>query len=79
MPVVCAKRCPNVSDFGRLCLQFATALTKCKVINNAWPKRAGLYRYFYDKSTDSNLSVLFAFFSLADKIKSALLMQKQAF
>jgi hypothetical protein len=23
-------RCPNICDFGRLCLQFATAITKCK-------------------------------------------------
>ena len=33
---------------------------------------------FYE-STDTNLSVLFAFFKVANKVKSALLAQKQAF
>jgi hypothetical protein len=39
----------------------------------------GAISNFYDKTTDSNLSVLFAFFNVADKVQSALLMQEQAF
>jgi hypothetical protein len=39
----------------------------------------GTIRNFYDKTTDTVLSVLFAFFRIADEVKSALLMQKQAF
>jgi hypothetical protein len=38
-----------------------------------------MHKQFFLKNADTNLSALFAFFSVENKAKSALLMQKQAF
>jgi hypothetical protein len=37
------------------------------------------HKQFFSKNTDTSLSALFAFFRVADKVKSALSAQKQGF
>jgi hypothetical protein len=37
------------------------------------------HKQFFSKNTDTNLSALFAFFRVANKVKSALSAQKQGF